>query len=244
MARAEPRLLARSPSTSVRRRRATRTTPAPARRERELAGRPGPLDPSGVGVGDRPTEPGRHGLQRPGAPPATASSRPSTSATSRASRATPRVGYTYDPARARQILAEGGWACPQEGVDGVCTKDGIQARFELLVRPRTRRSRTPHAGSWPGPRTSASRSTCRSSRKTPCYDRNYKQSPEDTSKYEPDYDAFLWGWAGDLPSPDFNFEVTLCGGYWSDTFYCNPEEYDPIPTQALQELDFDRRVAT
>jgi hypothetical protein len=36
--------------------------------------------------------------------------------------------------------------------------------------------------------------------------------------------------------------VTLCGGYWSDTFYCNPDEYDPLPKAALRSLDFQERL--
>src|SRR4029077_19171720 len=40
----------------------------------------------------------------------------------------PDVGYNYDPAKAKQILAAGGWQCP---AGGVCTKNGVPASFEL-----------------------------------------------------------------------------------------------------------------
>ena len=74
----------------------------------------------------------------------------------------PEVGYTFDPDKARQILAEGGWACPAEDEEGVCTKDGQQARVRAArAGARTRRTRTPPAGSWRGPKTSASRSSSR-----------------------------------------------------------------------------------
>ncbi len=151
----------------------------------------------------------------------------------------PDIGYHYDPGRARQVLAEGGWACPS---DGICTKDGIPAQFELLVRSENQENQNAakRIQAWArdvGIQIDISIITSKA-----LVDRNYETSPEDKHKYAPNYDAFLWGWAGDLPSPDFNFEVTLCGGGWTDTFYCNADEYDPLPKQALRELDFDRRV--
>jgi peptide/nickel transport system substrate-binding protein len=151
----------------------------------------------------------------------------------------PDIGYHFDPDRARQILAEGGWACPS---NGICTKNGIPAQFELLVRSEVQEDQNAarRIQAWAkdvGIQIDISIITSDA-----LISRNYETSPEDKSKYQPNYDAFYWGWAGDLPSPDFNFEVTLCGGYWSDTFYCNPDEYDPLPAQALRELDFDRRV--
>jgi peptide/nickel transport system substrate-binding protein len=154
----------------------------------------------------------------------------------------PEIGYHFDPARARQILADGGWSCPAEGEEGICTKDGLEARFELLVRSEVQENQNAarRIQAWAhdvGIQIDLSIITSDA-----LIERNYETSPEDRSKYQPNYDAFLWGWAGDLPSPDFNFEVTLCGGYWSDTFYCNPDEYDPLPRAALRELDFERRV--
>jgi peptide/nickel transport system substrate-binding protein len=151
----------------------------------------------------------------------------------------PEIGYTYDPEKARAILAEGGWDCP---TGGICQKDGIKAEFELLVRSEDKEGQNAvqRIKAWAkdiGIQINVSIITADA-----LIARNYETSPEDKSLYEPNYDAFLWGWGGDLPSPDFNFEVTLCGSYWSDTFYCNPDEYDPLPTRALQELDFDERV--
>lgn len=151
----------------------------------------------------------------------------------------PEIGYHYDPDRASLILAEGGWSCP---TDGVCTKDGLEASFELLVRSEKQEDQNAarRIVAWAadvGIQIDLSIIT-----EDALFDRNYPTSPDDRGKYQPDYDAFLWGWAGDLPSPDFNFEVTLCGSSWSDTFYCNPEEYDPLPRQALRELNFERRV--
>jgi peptide/nickel transport system substrate-binding protein len=151
----------------------------------------------------------------------------------------PTVGYTYDPERAKQILSDGGWVCP---TGGICEKDGVRAEFELLVRSEVKEDQNAaqRFKAWAsnvGIQVNISIITSDA-----LIERNYETSPDDPSKYQPDYDAFLWGWAGDLPSPDFNFEVTLCGSYWSDTFYCNPNEYDPLPQKALRELDFERRV--
>jgi len=151
----------------------------------------------------------------------------------------PEIGYHYDPGKASQVLAEGGWACPS---DGVCEKDGIRAEFELLVRSEEKEDqnvaqRIKAAAIEVGIQINISIITSDS-----LIGRNYETSPEDKQKYAPNFDAFLWGWGGDLPSPDFNFEVTECGSFWSDTFYCNPDEYDPLPKTALQTLDFDERL--
>jgi peptide/nickel transport system substrate-binding protein len=148
----------------------------------------------------------------------------------------PEVGYGFDPDRARQILADGGWVCPPEGI---CEKDGVKAEFEMLVRAEDQEDQnsSKRIKAWAsdvGIQINNSIIT-----EDALYARNYPDSPEG---YIPDYDAFIWGWVGDLPSPDFNFEVLLCGSGWSDTFYCNPDEYDPLPKDALQELDFDTRV--
>jgi peptide/nickel transport system substrate-binding protein len=150
----------------------------------------------------------------------------------------PEIGYTYDPERAQQVLADGGWNCPD---DGICEKDGLRAEFELLVRAEFKEDQNAaqRIKAWAsevGIQINVSIIT-----EDALITRNYETSPEDKSKYQPNYDAFLWGWGGDLPSPDFNLEVIECGSYWSDTFYCNPE-YDPLPQQALRSLDFDERV--
>ena len=151
----------------------------------------------------------------------------------------PEIGYTYDPGRARQILAQGGWQCPS---NGICEKDGIKAEFELLVRSEEKEDQNAAQRIRAWARDIGIQINVSIITSDALIGRNYETSPENKNEYQPNYDAFLWGWGGDLPSPDFNFEVTLCGSYWSDTFYCNPDEYDPLPKQALRELDFDKRV--
>jgi peptide/nickel transport system substrate-binding protein len=153
----------------------------------------------------------------------------------------PEIGYAFDPDKARQILAEGGWPCPPPP-EGVCTKDGQQATFELLVRAENQEDQNAARRIIAWAADVGIQIELAVISEDALLARNYPESPEDKNKYEPDYDAFLWGWGGDLPSPDFNFEVTLCGSSWSDTFYCNPEEYDPLPDSALRSLDFQERV--
>ena len=58
----------------------------------------------------------------------------SPAATSRLVRQDPEIGYTYDPAKAHQVLEQGGWKCPPVGSDGICTKDGTKAEFTLDLR--------------------------------------------------------------------------------------------------------------
>jgi hypothetical protein len=63
----------------------------------------------------------------------------------------------------------------------------------------------------------------------------------DPDTYAPTYDAFLWGWSGDVPSPDFNFDVLRTGSAWQDTYYSNPE-YDRVSLESLQTLDEAERI--
>jgi len=151
----------------------------------------------------------------------------------------PEVGYGFEPAKSREIMQGGGWDCPAAG--GVCTRDGEEARFQLLVRSTNAEEKraAQRIKAWAadvGIRIDLSVVT-----EDTINGRIYNTSPSDEDKYEPTYDAFLWGWAGDVPTPDFNFEVLQCGSGWTDSFYCNPE-YDRLSQGALTELDFEKRT--
>jgi peptide/nickel transport system substrate-binding protein len=150
----------------------------------------------------------------------------------------PEVGFTYDPEKASQILADGGWSCPE---GGICTKDGVRAEFELMVRsinqPEQNAARRIKA--WArdiGIEINLSIVT-----EDAINAKIYNPSPEDESLYAPTYDAFLWGWSGDIGAPDFNLEVLQCESGWTDSFYCNPE-YDELALGALSELDPQKRL--
>jgi peptide/nickel transport system substrate-binding protein len=150
----------------------------------------------------------------------------------------PEVGYTYDPDKAREILADGGWDCP---TGGICTKNGVRAEFELLVRSinQAEQQAARRIKAWArevGIEINLSIVT-----EDAINAEIYNPSPEDESLYAPTYDAFLWGWSGDIGAPDFNLEVLQCESGWTDSFYCNPE-YDEAALGALTELDPQRRV--
>ena len=151
----------------------------------------------------------------------------------------PVIGYGFDPQKARGIMQQGGWDCPSGG--GVCTRDGEEARFQLLVRSTNadEKRAAQRIKAWAedvGIRIDLSVVT-----EDTINARIYNTSPSDEDKYEPTYDAFLWGWAGDVPTPDFNLEVLQCGSGWTDSFYCNPA-YDRLSQGSLTETDFDKRT--
>jgi peptide/nickel transport system substrate-binding protein len=150
----------------------------------------------------------------------------------------PEVGYTYDPDKAREILAEGGWDCPE---GGICAKDGVRAEFELMVRSinQAEQNAARRIKAWArdvGIEINLSVVT-----EDAINAKIYNPSPEDESLYAPTYDAFLWGWSGDIGAPDFNLEVLQCESGWTDSFYCNPE-YDELALGALSELDPQKRL--
>jgi peptide/nickel transport system substrate-binding protein len=151
----------------------------------------------------------------------------------------PDVGYQYDPAKAKQILAQGGWTCP---AGGVCTKNGVPASFELLVRQNNQDDQNAtqrFAADAKAVGIDIKRSIVSEDQ---INERIYATSPKDANKYEPTYDAFYWGWGGDNDSPAFNFDVLVCGSSWQDSMYCNPQ-YDTLVANALKEQDETKRAA-
>ena len=73
------------------------------------------------------------------------------------------------------------------------------------------------------------------------YHSTNSKSPADKGKYEPTYDAFMWGWGGDLTTPDYNFEVMTCSNTSADAQWCNPE-FSKLTADALHEKNFQKRV--
>ena len=149
----------------------------------------------------------------------------------------PEIGYQHDPEKARQILADGGWVCPD---GGICEKDGVKAQFELMTRVEQLddQNASKRIKAW-------AREIGIDIKLSPVSDDaisngTYATGTEE-DKYGPDYDAFLWGWSGDVPSPDFNFDVLRTNSAWQDTYYSNPE-YDRISLQSLHTLDEAERI--
>ena len=151
----------------------------------------------------------------------------------------PVVGYGYAPEKARAILAEGGWSCP---TGGTCTKDGVKAQFELLVRNSTQEdiNAAKRIASWAkdlGIKIDLSYVTSDA-----INEKIYHSSPTDENRYEPTYDAFMWSWAGDAASPDYVMSVLRCTtNGTSDSMYCNPK-YDDLVSKSLFQTDFKKRV--
>ena len=149
----------------------------------------------------------------------------------------PEIGYQHDPEKAKQVLADGGWVCP---AGGICEKDGVKAQFELMTRVEQLddQNASKRIKAW-------AREIGIDIKLSPVSDDaisngTYATGTEE-DKYGPDYDAFLWGWSGDVPSPDFNFDVLRTDSAWQDTYYSNPE-YDRISLRSLHTLDEAERI--
>jgi peptide/nickel transport system substrate-binding protein len=148
----------------------------------------------------------------------------------------PQIGYSYDPEKARQILADGGWDCSSFP----CEKNGVRASFELLVRASDPQDKSvvQRIRAWAhdiGIEIDLSVVT------ETALNNRILNSGSEKGKYEPTYDAFYWAWSGD-PTPDLNLEVLRTGSDWQDAFYSDPA-YDRASLAALQTTgDLDRRA--
>lgn len=150
----------------------------------------------------------------------------------------PEVGFTFDPDRARKVLSDGGWTCP---AGQLCTKDGETASFKLLVRSTDQEEQNAARRIVAWARDVGIGITTSVVTTDAINAQIYNTSPEDEDKYEPTFDAFLWGWSGDIPTPDFNFEPLQCGSGWTDSFFCNAE-YDRISMASVGEIDESKRL--
>ena len=94
------------------------------------------------------------------------------------------------------MLADGGWTCPD---GGICEKDGVKAQFELMTRVEQLddQNASKRIKAW-------AREVGIDIELAPVTDdaiSNRHRTPRARrpDKYGPDYDAFLWGWSGDVP---------------------------------------------
>jgi peptide/nickel transport system substrate-binding protein len=157
----------------------------------------------------------------------------------------PNIGYTYDPQKALSVLAAGGWKCPPLDSGGVCTKGATKAEFTLDLRAND--SQQQRVGlrvqAWAravGIKIDLNVITD-DALNAKIYHETSSAKKADAGKYEPTYDAFMWGWFGDTATPDYDFEVLGCGNPSSDSFWCN-KRYTQLTKQALTEPDFKKRV--
>ena len=137
---------------------------------------------------------------------------------------TPPNPYTYDPAKARQILTADGW---KTGPGGIRVKNGKQLSLRLFIRSSspTETQAAPYIKSWLNAIGIKVNTSFMS-------DDQLTQVIGDGN-----YDMFVWGW-GVEPNPDFQLSVFTCGQRsigsngkytpgWSDSFYCN-KAYDKL----------------
>ena len=150
----------------------------------------------------------------------------------------PEIGYAYDPAKAKEVLTAGGWDCP---AGGTCTKNGVKAEFDLLVRQNNQDDQNAVQRYAADAKAVGIDMKPQIVSEDQINEQIYATSPTDENKYEPTYDAFYWGWGGDNDSPAFNFDVLVCGSSWQDSMYCNPA-YDKLVSDALQQLDVTKRA--
>jgi peptide/nickel transport system substrate-binding protein len=145
--------------------------------------------------------------------------------------------YTYNPARAKQILTADGW---RSGPGGIRVKNGKQLSLRLFIRQQspTESQAAPYIKSWLNAIGIKVTTTFMS-------DSQLTQVIGNG-----DYDMFVWGW-GVEPNPDFQLSVFTCGqrstgsnGHytpgWSDSFFCN-KAYDKLYF-AQKSLDGAARV--
>ena len=52
----------------------------------------------------------------------------------------------------------------------------------------------------------------------------------------------MWGWGGDIATPDYNFDVMKCDNYSADAQWCN-QRFTDLASKALAEPNFKKRVA-
>ena len=157
----------------------------------------------------------------------------------------PNIYYTYDPEKAHEVLEQGGWKCPPVGADGICTKNGQKAEFTLDLRSSDSQQqqvglRVQAAAKQVGIKIDLQIMT-EDALNAKIYHETSSNKPADSGKYEPSYDAFMWGWFGDIPTPDYDFEILNCGDPSSDSMWCN-HKYTALTKQALTTRDFKKRV--
>lgn len=157
----------------------------------------------------------------------------------------PNIDYTYDPEKAHQVLEQGGWKCPPVNGDGICTKNGQKAEFTLALRSSDSQQqqvglRVQAAAKAVGIKIDIQIMT-EDALNAKIYHETTSKNPADSGKYEPSFDAFMWGWFGDIPTPDYDFEILACGNSSSDSMWCN-HKYTALTKEALTTRDFKKRV--
>ena len=130
----------------------------------------------------------------------------------------PNLGYHYDPARARRILERGGWKL---GKDGVRSKDGVRAEFELDYSgdPVEKRAVT-LIRAWA--RDVGIVINVRVYQYDKLIDLEFNKGSN--GKLTPDFDTEIWSIGGD-PTPEFLLSLFTKAqiGTWNDSGFTDPK---------------------
>jgi peptide/nickel transport system substrate-binding protein len=132
----------------------------------------------------------------------------------------PQLAYNYNPAKARQILKDGGWDCSKTP----CTKNGVKAEFQLATLADSTQDQSMAKRAAADARKIGIVIDLVFQSEDALNNRIYATGKtKDT--YAPNYDAFLWDWdvGGTTPTPIL--EVLRSFDSSSDSFYDNPK-YD------------------
>jgi peptide/nickel transport system substrate-binding protein len=132
----------------------------------------------------------------------------------------PNLAYNYNPAKARQILKDGGWNCSKTP----CTKNGVKAEFELATLSDSVQDQSMAKRAAADARKLGIVIDLTFQSEDALNNRIYATG-KTKNTYAPNYDAFLWDWdvGGTTPTPIL--EVLRSFDSSSDSFYDNPK-YD------------------
>ena len=149
----------------------------------------------------------------------------------------PTYGYAFNPAKARQILKDGGWDCSTTP----CTKNGVKAEFELATLADNKQFQQMAQRSAADARKIGIVIDLSFISEDALNNRIYA-SGKTKDLYGPNYDAFLWDWdvSGVTPTPIL--EVLRSFDASSDSFY-DSKAYDAALLRAKKSITLDGTVA-
>jgi peptide/nickel transport system substrate-binding protein len=148
----------------------------------------------------------------------------------------PKYAYAYDPAKAKQILKDGGWDCSKTP----CTKNGVKAQFELATLADNKSDQQMAQRSAADARKLGIVIDTTFISEDALNNRIYA-SGTTKDKYGPNFDAFIWDWdvGGVTPTPIL--EVLRSFDASSDSFYAS-KAFDAALLRAKEATSFEGTV--
>jgi peptide/nickel transport system substrate-binding protein len=149
----------------------------------------------------------------------------------------PKYAYAYDPAKAKQILKDGGWDCSKTP----CTKNGVKAEFELATLADSKSDQEMAQRSAADARKLGIVIDLVFQSEDALNNRIYA-SGKTKDLYGPNYDAFLWDWdvGGVTPTPIL--EVLRSFDASSDSFY-DSKPFDAALLRAKEATSLELTAA-